>query len=125
LTDVVIFLRLFENNQKFNMTGAMKEQVRKIVLEFKRRLSADLQKRVIKFILYGSRARGVDAEDSDLDFTKTGKIDPKFHLMLVNARKIGEIADYDIDEEIVESVALLKIDEGHAFLSVIKDYLGQ
>ena len=44
------------------MTGAMKEQDRKIVLELKRRLSADLQKRVIKFILYGSRARGVNAE---------------------------------------------------------------
>ncbi len=49
------------------MPGAMKEQDRAIVLELKRRLSADLQKRVIKFILYGSRARGVDAEDSDLD----------------------------------------------------------
>jgi predicted nucleotidyltransferase len=49
------------------MTGAVKEQDRKIVLELKRRLSADLQKRVIKFILYGSRARGFDEEDSDLD----------------------------------------------------------
>jgi len=49
------------------MTGAMKEQDRMIVLELKRRLSSDLQKRVIKFILYGSRARGVDVEDSDLD----------------------------------------------------------
>ena len=28
------------------------------------------------------------------------------------------------DEEIVESVASLKIDEGRAFLSAIKDYLG-
>jgi predicted nucleotidyltransferase len=45
----------------------MKEQDRKIVLELKRRLSADLQKRLIKFILYGSRARGIHAEDSDLD----------------------------------------------------------
>jgi len=49
------------------MTGAIKEQDRTIVLELKRRLSADLQQRVIKFILYGSRARGIDAEDSDLD----------------------------------------------------------
>ena len=49
------------------MTEAMKEQDRKIVLELKKRLSADLQKRVIKFILYGSRARGVDTADSDLD----------------------------------------------------------
>jgi uncharacterized protein (UPF0332 family) len=57
-------------------------------------------------------------------FAKTGKIDPKFHRMLMNARKIREIADYDIDEEIVEPVASLKIDEGRAFLSAIKDYLG-
>jgi len=57
-------------------------------------------------------------------FAKTGKIDPKFHRMLMNARKIREIADYDIDEEIVEPAASLKIDEGRAFLSVIKDYLG-
>ena len=57
-------------------------------------------------------------------FAKTGKIDPKFHRMLRNARKIREIADYDIDEEIVEPAASLKIDEGRAFLSVIKDYLG-
>jgi len=49
------------------MTEAMKEQDRKIVLELKKRLSADLQKRVTKFILYGSRARGVAEEDSDLD----------------------------------------------------------
>ena len=49
------------------MTEAMQEQDRAIVLELKRRLSADLQKRVMKFILYGSRARGVDADDSDLD----------------------------------------------------------
>jgi predicted nucleotidyltransferase len=49
------------------MTEALKEQNRKIVLELKRRLSADLQKRVIKLILYGSRARGIYAEDSDLD----------------------------------------------------------
>lgn len=57
-------------------------------------------------------------------FAKTGKIDPKFHRMLMNARKIREIADYEIDEEIVEPAASLKIDEGRAFLSVIKDYLG-
>ena len=42
----------------------------------------------------------------------------------MNARKIREIADYDIDEEIIEPVASLKIDEGRAFLLVIKDYLG-
>ena len=57
-------------------------------------------------------------------FAKPGRIDPKFHRMLMNARKIREIADYDIDEEIVEPVASLKTDEGRAFLAAIRDYLG-
>jgi uncharacterized protein (UPF0332 family) len=56
-------------------------------------------------------------------FAKPGRIEPKFHRMLINARKIREIADYDIDEEIVEPVASLKIDEGRAFLAAMKDYL--
>lgn len=56
-------------------------------------------------------------------FAKPGRIKPKFHRMLINARKIREIADYDIDEEIVEPVASLKIDEGRAFLAAMKDYL--
>ena len=58
------------------------------------------------------------------NFAKTGKLDPKFHRMLIDARKIREIADYDIDEEIVEPVATLKIEEGKAFLSEIKKLLG-
>jgi hypothetical protein len=44
--------------------------------------------------------------------------------MLMNARKIREIADYDIDEEIIEPVASLKIEEGRAFLAEIKRVLG-
>lgn len=57
-------------------------------------------------------------------FAKPGKIDPKFHRMLIDARKIREIADYDIEEEIVEPVASLKIEEGKLFLSAIKSILG-
>ncbi len=56
-------------------------------------------------------------------FVKTGKIDPKFHKMLIGARKVREIADYDIDEEVVEPTASLKLEEGRAFLSAIKAYL--
>jgi uncharacterized protein (UPF0332 family) len=56
-------------------------------------------------------------------FAKSGRIDPTFHKMLMNARKIREIADYDIDEEIVEPVASLKIEEGRAFLVEIKRLL--
>ena len=56
-------------------------------------------------------------------FAKAGRIDPKYHRMLINARKIREIADYDIHEEIVEPVASLKIEEGKAFLEAIKSFL--
>lgn len=57
-------------------------------------------------------------------FAKTGKIDPKYHRMLIDARKIREIADYDIQEEIVEPTASLKFEEGKAFLAEIKRALG-
>lgn len=57
-------------------------------------------------------------------FAKSGRIEARFHKMLMNARKIREIADYDIDEEIVEPVASLKIEEGRAFLVEIKRVLG-
>ena len=53
-------------------------------------------------------------------FAKTGRIDPKYHRMLMDARKVREIADYDIHEEIVEPAASLKIEEGKAFLAAIK-----
>lgn len=56
-------------------------------------------------------------------FAKSGRIEPRFHRMLMNARKIREIADYDIEEEIVEPVASLKIEEGHAFVSEIRRVL--
>ncbi|MDP3919315.1 MAG: HEPN domain-containing protein [Candidatus Omnitrophota bacterium] len=56
-------------------------------------------------------------------FAKTGRIDPKYHRMLIDARKVREIADYDIHEEIVEPVASLKIEEGKAFLFAVKRLL--
>lgn len=57
-------------------------------------------------------------------FAKPGRIDPIYHRMLIDARKVREIADYDIEEEIVEPVASLKIEEGKAFLLAIKSILG-
>jgi len=57
-------------------------------------------------------------------FVKPGRIDPKFHRMLIDARKAREIADYDIYEEIVEPVASLKVEEGKMFMACIKDFLG-
>ena len=56
-------------------------------------------------------------------FAKTGRIDPKYHRMLIDARKIRETADYDIQEEIVEPVASLKIEEGKSFLAAVKGIL--
>ena len=53
-------------------------------------------------------------------FTKTGRIDPKYHRMLINARKIREIVDYDIQEEVVEPAALLKLEDGKEFVAVMK-----
>lgn len=57
-------------------------------------------------------------------FAKTGKLDPKYHRMLINARKIREIADYDIDEEVIEPDATLKVGEGREFVAAIRRLLG-
>jgi len=57
-------------------------------------------------------------------FAKSGRLNPKYHKMLINARKIREIADYDILEEVVEPAASLKVEEGRQFLSAIKKALG-
>ena len=59
-----------------------------------------------------------------LHFAKSGKMDSKFHRMLIDARKIREIADYDTREEIIEPVATLKIEDGKSFLETIKKFLG-
>jgi uncharacterized protein (UPF0332 family) len=53
-------------------------------------------------------------------FAKTGRIDPKYHRMLINARKIREIVDYDILEEMVDQTMVLKIEDGREFVSVLK-----
>ena len=56
-------------------------------------------------------------------FAKTAIIEPRFHRMLINARKIREIADYDIQEEVVEPVASLRLEEGKEFVEAIKAVL--
>lgn len=56
-------------------------------------------------------------------FVKAGRIDRKYHRMLLDARKVREIADYDIEEEIEESVASVKIEDGKAFLTAIREIL--
>ena len=56
-------------------------------------------------------------------FAKPGRIDPKYHRMLIDARKIRETADYDLEEEIVEPVASLKVEEGRDFVDAIRTLL--
>ncbi|MBI3609753.1 MAG: HEPN domain-containing protein [Nitrospirae bacterium] len=53
-------------------------------------------------------------------FAKTGKMDPKYHRMLINARKIREIVDYDIQDEVVEPVQTLKLEDGKEFVAAMK-----
>jgi uncharacterized protein (UPF0332 family) len=56
-------------------------------------------------------------------FAKTGRIDPKFHRMLIDARKIREKADYDLFEEIVEPEASLEVKSGREFVAAIRALL--
>ncbi len=42
---------------------------------------------------------------------------------MLNARKIREIADYDIDEEIVEPLVSVTFDEGREFIAAIRAML--
>lgn len=56
-------------------------------------------------------------------FAKPGRVDVKYHRMLIDARKIREIADYDIQEEVVQPAVTLKLEEGKAFVTMIKKHL--
>ena len=53
-------------------------------------------------------------------FVKTGKIDQKYHRILLDARKLREIADYDIQEEVVRPQAAVKIEEAKDFLKLVQ-----
>jgi len=56
-------------------------------------------------------------------FAKTGRLDPKYHRMLINARKIREIVDYDIQEELVEPEKRLRLEDGKEFVATMKKML--
>jgi predicted nucleotidyltransferase len=45
----------------------MKEKDKEIALEFKRRSAEDIRVQIEKVIVFGSRARDEEMEDSDLD----------------------------------------------------------
>jgi predicted nucleotidyltransferase len=60
----------------------MKERDKELILEFKRRLPIELERRLRKLIVFGSRVKGEATEDSDLDIIalvdeKTTEIEKK------------------------------------------------
>ncbi len=57
------------------------------------------------------------------NFSKTGKIDSKFHRMLIEANRVRNLADYAIDDEIIESVASQKLNDAKEFVAQIKKVL--
>ncbi|MBI4966229.1 MAG: HEPN domain-containing protein [Desulfomonile tiedjei] len=58
-------------------------------------------------------------------FAKTRRMDPKFHRMFLNARRVREAADYGLFGEVVESTAVLTLEEGQTFVSEIERLLKQ
>ncbi len=58
-------------------------------------------------------------------FVKTGKIDQKYHRILLDARKLREIADYGIQEEVVRPQAAVKIQEAKDFLKLVQKFIRQ
>ena len=53
-------------------------------------------------------------------FVRTGKIEQKYHRILLDARKLREIADYDIQEEVVRPQAAVKVEEAKDFLKLVQ-----
>ena len=124
------------------MTGEVKKLIEKSEHAFevaeklmKDNYPADAASKIYYSMFYAAQAllksEGIDvikhsAVESALGyyFVKAGRIEPKYHRMLMESRKIREVADYDIHEEIVVPVASLKLEEGKMFLAEIKRLLG-
>ena len=56
-------------------------------------------------------------------FAKTGRILPELHRFLIDARRIREIADYGIQEEILEPVAVELRMKAATFVNAMKEFL--
>ncbi|MBI4794384.1 MAG: HEPN domain-containing protein [Deltaproteobacteria bacterium] len=57
------------------------------------------------------------------EFAKTGRLDPRYHRMLLNARRVREIADYGIFDEVNESTARSTVEDGQSFIFEIERLL--
>jgi len=90
----------------------MEEEDRQLVLELKSRLSDDVLRHLKKLVLFGSRARGEGAEDSDLDLVAL--VDEK------NTEIESELWDHDFRPIIslkvfAESRFRHAVEEGYSF----------
>ena len=56
---------------------------------------------------------------------KTGKINAKFHRMLIDARETRELADYTVGEEVSAETALLRVKNAEEFLQIVKTLLAE
>ena len=55
--------------------------------------------------------------------SKTGRVDPKYHKMLIDGRCLRETADYSLEEEVSDEVARQMLENGRAFVNVVKTLL--
>ncbi|MBI3303602.1 MAG: HEPN domain-containing protein [Deltaproteobacteria bacterium] len=56
---------------------------------------------------------------------KTGKIDAKFHRMLIDARETRELADYTVGEEVSAETAILRVKNAEEFIQIVKTLIAQ
>ena len=54
---------------------------------------------------------------------KTGKIDAKFHRMLIDARETRELADYTVGEEVSAETAIFRVKNAEEFIQIVKTLL--
>lgn len=56
-------------------------------------------------------------------FVKTGKLDISLHRMYIRARGLREMADYDIDEQVLQRVAAQQLEDAQVFIEHITKWL--
>ena len=93
----------------------MGEKDRQIVLELKKRLPKEIRKHVSRLILYGSRARGSAAEDSDLDLVAL--VDEKTPTLEAEIEETAYRVMWDHD---FKPIISLKIFSEERFRSAVK-----
>jgi uncharacterized protein (UPF0332 family) len=59
------------------------------------------------------------------EFARTGKIDPKFHGIILNARQVRETADYEVFDEVSESTARSTVADARSFILEIERLLNE